>query len=169
MRLKQGVKRMLDALAYQDAGDYLSYRAKLGVLGVSEVHKPASGPVRASNRVALLTDGDDEALGYALEICSHQSATLDVVVHGEALTDARRMQKLRASVVGIPHQAIHLPGETLSALADYVNNQSNLLYLVSSVSNPLARSISQRETGSHRLRTPVVLFDARRELKECTV
>lgn len=169
MRLKQGVKRMLDALAYQDAGDYLSYRAKLDVLGVADVRKPAVATGRSNNRVALLTDGDDQALAYALEICSHQSATLDVVMHGEALTDARRMQRLRAPLVGIPHQAIHLPGDTLSALADYVNNQSNLLYLISSVSNPLARTLSQREYGAQRLRTPVVLFDAQRDLQECAV
>jgi hypothetical protein len=166
MKLKQDLKRMLDALAYQHESDFLPYQDKLQVLGV-DLDIRDKAPLlplitnRSAGRVAWLTDGTDCSLDYALEVCSRQQADLDLVLHGQALTDRNGVHSLQSSVTsaGIAHQSIELKGGTLSELTDYLTSQANLIYLVASIGNPLANALSENMSAAgKRLNIPLVLF-----------
>ena len=167
MKLKQDIKRMLDALAYQHESDFLSHTAKLKSLGVADLNSYGGDSLleklpRSSGRVALLTDGTDHSLDYALEVCSRQQADLDLVLHGQALTDHQSVHSLQSSVTnaGIEHQSIVLNGGTLSELTDYLSSHANLIYLVASIGNPLANALSESMSAAgKRLNIPLVLFE----------
>lgn len=171
LKLKQDIQRMLGALASQHESEFLPYQAKLKALGLTRDTCDSAAdrlPVVAARRVgrvALITDGSDQSLDYALEVCSRQKAELDLVLHGKALTDVNGIHALQSSVsgAGITHQAIELKGSSLKELTDYIGSQANLIYLVASIGNPLAHALSENmSAASKRMNIPLVLCGDRK-------
>lgn len=169
-KLKQDIKRMLDALASQHESEFLPFQQKLRAIGVTEgsresVHMMPLATTRSVSRVAWITDGSDQSLDYALEVCSRQKAELDLVLHGNALTDVNGVNALQSSVsnAGIAHQSVVLKGSSLKELTDYIGNHANLIYLVASIGNPLAHALSENMTAaSKRMNIPLVLCGERK-------
>lgn len=169
-KLKQDIKRMLGALASQHEAEFLPYHAKLRSLGLTRGTRDSAdmlplAATRSVGRVAWITDGSDQSLDYALEVCSRQKAELDLVLHGRALTDASGIHALQSSVsgAGIAHQAIELRGSSLKELTDYIGSQANLIYLVASIGNPLAHALSENmSAASKRMNIPLVLCGERK-------
>ncbi len=164
-RLTDDLKRMLSAMALQDAADYPPMRDKMGGLGFSEpkrgAHLPGGGP-RPSRRVALLSDGQDSngPLHYALNACSNQQASLDLVLYGEAREQVEELRhQLQSS--GIAYELILLGKQSMESLVDYLNSRHSLAYLVASADDALALELTQ-ENSPHidgRLHLPMVLVD----------
>lgn len=169
-RLKQDIKRILDALASQHESEFLSYPEKLKSLGLTHATRNTADSLplastRSINRVAWITDGSDQSLDYALEVCSRQQAELDLVLHGKALTDVNGVNALQSSVsnAGIAHHSIVLKGSSLKELTDYIGNHANLIYLVASIGNPLAHALSENmSVASKRMNIPLVLCGERK-------
>ena len=156
-RLTEDLKRMLNALALQDAGDFLPMRDKMHALNGGVL--PPQGEAR---RVALLSDGRDsnEALHYALNACGNQQASLDLVLYGEARNQVEELrQQLQGSAIA--YEIILLGKQSVASLGDYLNSRHSLTYLVASADDPLALELT-KESSPHlggRLHLPMVLVD----------
>ena len=164
-RLSKDIKRMLAALGYQHAGDYLSPRQKAGVVGYAErdsvVTAPASRviPVPAVKRVALLTDGRGEGapLDYVIETCSRPNASVDLFVHGVVDTGHLDGLKRRLANAGISHRSSMLDLDVVAGISDYLRKHSSLLFLVAMPHDPLARRLSEELVPARVVRMPVPL------------
>ncbi len=164
-RLTEDLKRMLNALAMQDVADYLPMRDKMNALagGPNEWQGYMAGnqpPV--SRRVAVLSDGrgSNEALHYALDACKNQSASLDLVLYGEA---REQVEELRTQLErsGIAYEIILLGKQSVASLTDYMNTRRTLTYLIAPADDPLALELTE-ESSPHqggRLHLPMVLVD----------
>ncbi|MDH5785038.1 MAG: hypothetical protein OEZ16_05430 [Chromatiales bacterium] len=164
-RLTEDLKRMLNALALQDAADYLPMREKMRALGGSDSdmagQKPGEDPP-PQRRVALLSDGGDsnEALQFALNACANQRATLDLVLYGVARDQIEELrQQLQAA--DLAYEIILLGEKNIHSLIDYLDSRRSLTYLIASADNSLALKLT-KENSPHqggRLHLPMVLVD----------
>ncbi len=163
-RLTEDLKNMLNALALQDVADYLPMRDKMQALAFNEPQRSVQrfqAPA-ASRRVALLSDGhnSNETLRYALNTCSNQQASLDLVLYGEARNQVEELRhQLQGS--GIAYEIILLGKQSVESLSDYLNSRHSLTYLVASTDDPLALKLT-KESSPHmggRLHLPIVLVD----------
>jgi hypothetical protein len=166
-RLSESLKQMINALALQNAADYLPMSRKLEMLGVGN-GKPVS--LRTSEqhdlspprRIALLSDGVNigEVLHYTVEACLRQRATLDLVLYGKA---RERNEELRAQLQrrGITHELILLGEESVDALSEYLCLRRTLVYLIAPADDHLALELTEQAIPSRGGRThlPVVLVD----------
>ena len=170
-RLTNMMKQVLNGLAAQDAGEYLSIKQKLQVLGVptdpdANIFSDGSERVMSSKiplcRVALLNDARDPgaALKFAFEACRRQTATLDIVDHGSDSTISASMGK-EAERVGISFECIRLGKDSLNSLAEYLHSRRGLVYLVTASDDQLAVKLSEhmlpRQWG--RMHVPMVMVD----------
>ncbi len=163
-RLSEDLKRMLNALALQDAADFLPMRDKLSALGQqggkSRVAQDLPPP--PPRRVAVLSDGGDSegVLQYALDACQRQQASLDLVLYGQA---REQVEEIRTQLQrrGIAHEIILLGQQSVEALAEYLNARRTLTYLVAPADDRLALQLTEGATphrGGHR-HLPMVLVD----------
>ncbi len=165
-RLSKELKQMLNALAHQDAGEFLTMRDKLNILDVKGTvgsegasHEASSARIR---RIAMLSDGGDssKALHYALNACKRQQASLDLVLHGAA---ARQAGEIRSLLHGhdIASEVVLLGEQSVKALSEYLHSRRNLSSLVASTGDPLALELTEevlpRRGG--RMHLPLVLID----------
>lgn len=174
-RLSENLKRILNALALQDAGEFLSTNSKLDMLGVGTGNPDATtaesrraAPPR--RRVALLSDGEniEGILQYALEACQRQKATLDLVLHG---IGKQMSEKLRDQIMAhdVVHEMILLGEESVSALVEYLNLRRSLFYVIAPADDRLALELTQRVAPAPGglMYLPIVLVD-RKQQKQVT-
>lgn len=165
-RLSEDLKRMLNALALQDAAENLPLRGKLAALGIRGGEVEASPAPHDTppppRRVALLSDGTDieGILDYTLDACQRQQATLDLVLYGAAKASAERMRGLLQRR-GIAHELIMLGEENVDALAEYIYTRRSLVYLVAPADDRLAMELTEELLPSrgNRLHLPMVLVE----------
>ncbi|MGD8912826.1 MAG: hypothetical protein PVJ68_08810, partial [Candidatus Thiodiazotropha sp.] len=78
-KLNDDLKRILSSLAYQDAGEFLTTRDKMKVLGITPEENAAISPSPLkmvkkpiTHRIALISDGRGQGapLDYAIETCT---------------------------------------------------------------------------------------------------
>jgi hypothetical protein len=172
--LSENLKQMMNALALQDAADYLPMSQKLEMLGVGGGRpggararvEPAVAP--APRRVALLCDGVKigGVLHYALAACQRQQATLDLVLYGSARGQS---EALRAPLQrrGIAHELILLGEESVEALTEYLCLRRTLIYLIAPADDHLARELTEQVIPSRggRPQLPVVLVERNRHAR----
>jgi hypothetical protein len=171
-KIKADLKRILAALAYQDAADYLSESEKNRVLGVSGAVAPAAATsvrseraatLRRRKRIALITDGrgDGAPMAYAAEACQRQDAGLDIVLHGEGVSRAEWVRAARR--LGIDPQVIELAGDDVELLVEYICNHPSLVYLVGIFDDELVRALAERVVPARvgRLHVPLVMIEDR--------
>lgn len=162
--LSEGLKQMLNAIALQDAADFLSMRGKLSRLSMGESGPIGcqAGPLPAPRRVAMLSDGNssNEVLQFALEACQRQQASLDLVLYGEAREQAEEIHS-QLQRRGFAHEIILLGPKSLEALSEYLTARRALIYLVAPADDILAIQLA-KEPPLHRggnLHLPMVLVD----------
>lgn len=163
-RLSEDLKRMLNALALQDAAEFLPMQDKLTSVGTQAGGRVdgAAQKQLSPRRVAVLSDGGNssEVLEYALNACQRQQASLDLVLYGEGRKQAEEIRnQLRRR--GIAHEIILLGKQSLEALADYLTARRKLAYLVAPADDELARQLTEETSPlpSGRLNLPMVLVD----------
>ena len=166
-RLSADLKRMLNALALQDAAEYLPTRDKIQALGV-DLGSPGSSsgtpdlPPPPPRRVALLSDGGDieGMLRYTLDACERQQATLDLVLYGKGREGVAKL-RARLQRQQIAHEVIVLGEESVDALAEYLCVRRTLVYLVAPTDDPLALQLTEEVVPSRggRMHLPMVLID----------
>ncbi len=165
-RLTEDLKRMLSALALQDAGDFLPMRDKLFALGMGSGQEKnrisQEVPPPPTRRVAVLSDGENSegVLQYALNACQRQQASLDLVLYGAARSQAEDI-RLHLCQRSIDHEIILLGNESVETLFEYLSARRNLIYLVAFSDDQLARQLAE-EVAPHRggrLHLPMVMVD----------
>jgi hypothetical protein len=163
-RLSEDLKRMLNALALQDAADFLPMRDKLSVLGLNGGKDKVAQdlPPTPPRRVAVLSDGGDSdgVLQYALDACQRQQASLDLVLYGEAREQAEEI-RTQLQRRGIAHEIILLGEHSVEALTEYLHARRTLTYLVAPADDRLALQLTEEATPHRggRLHLPMVLVD----------
>ena len=179
MKLSNDLKKMLSGLAYQNAGEALSMREKLSVLGYdTESEDKTSAPKLsvagkpATKRIALISDGRGlgAPLDYAIETCSRQNAKIDLLVHD--LVDTANISALEYQIreAGLDCQRIHLGVNTIDDLVHYICNHPSLIFLVAmpddAVAKILVEDVIPKRGG--RIHVPMVLIEDRSSVVSTT-
>ena len=170
-KLTEDLKRMLDGLAFQDAGDYLSMNEKLqhiGLPGQADTPKAANSvapdtPATATpaRRVAVVINkgATDMAFSHALQACQRLGAHLDLLLCGPASRE--RVLKLEAAArrAGVAFQSVRLSGPIAMGIAGYTEQHYSLLYLVAALDDPdIAGMVEDAQPARRRyLPVPLVL------------
>ncbi len=166
-KLSEDFRRMLDALAHQDAAEYLPMRDKYRQLGIVQPRVPAADGAAESaatrRRVALLGDGRAAGghLDYAIDACRRQRAGLDIVLHGAATRKPAHPQELseRLRRQGIDARVVKLESGNVQALNEYVSQHPSLLLVVAPAADALARAFTESTLSrGQRLYVPMVMI-----------
>lgn len=171
--LSNQLKKVLTALAYQDAGEFLSMQEKMEVLGYGSAARKqpmavSGNAVRkpVTKRIALITDGRGfgAPLDYAMEACLRQDAQIDLLVHGAVDTENVSVLKKQVLQSGIDCQQIELGFNAVSHIVEYICNHPSLIFLVAMPDDEAARVLIEEvipERGG-RLPVPLVLIEGKR-------
>lgn len=169
-KLSNSLKRILTGLAYQDAGEYLSMKDKINVLGDTETQavitwqKPAIRSDKSkTRRIALITDGRGigTALDYAIDVSQRQGAQIDLLIHGAV--DVERISSMEKQIraADIICHRIQLYAQAIEELLQYITENSCLMFLVASPDDAAARLLVEDVIPKRRSRitVPLVLID----------
>ena len=173
--LSEDLKKMLTGLAYQDAGDFLSIREKMTVLGngsenpgkpdiPSNMIESQIGRTRAvTKRIAFISNGSGlgAPLDYAIDACLRQNAQLDLLIHGSA--DSKNISTLERKIKnsGVSYQRIQLEVNAVDGIVDYIAKHPSLIYLIAMPDDDVARVLIEEVLPGRRRRIqiPVVLIE----------
>ena len=170
-KLTETMKQMLDALAFADAGEFLTRREKARVLGQMSSNtidiapaSPEPVPVRTRNtarRVALYLGSElpPEVMDYVIETCARLRHELTVLTFesentGQALMDPHR-QALEAA--GVDMELVTLSGEPMRGLKRYLRSRPEVAFLACKDSGYLGRSYLYGTQSKNALPVPVVV------------
>ena len=172
-KLTKTVKKMLDALAYADAAEYLTPREKNRILaqnpGTIRQAPPIPEPVKAetgssARRVALYLGNElpAEVMSYAIQTCARLRHELTVLTFepetiGDAMLEPHRGAFKDA---GIDMRLVTLTGEPMSGLARYLRGHPEIAFLVCKESGYLGHSYMNGTQRKNALPVPVVVVAA---------
>ncbi|GMR06546.1 MAG: hypothetical protein BMS9Abin25_1146 [Gammaproteobacteria bacterium] len=165
-KLREDIKRMLSALAYQDADEYLSSHEKMKILGYGpEVNTEQSLPARkiakrtVSPRIALIIDGQGPCapLTYTIDACQRQDAQVDLLLHGAIDTKSIEMIENKIIEAGIDYQRIKVGMNAVDDITEYIFSQSTLIYIVALSDDVVVRELIEEALPKRGLRIPVPL------------
>ncbi|QYZ65236.1 MAG: hypothetical protein OI74_07950 [Gammaproteobacteria bacterium (ex Lamellibrachia satsuma)] len=171
-KLSDDLKRMLTGLAHQDAGEFLSMRDKMKVLGMgSETRaKPSPSPRKiakktATHRIAFISDGRGVGapLAYAIDACSRQGAKIDLLIHGTADTENISALENQIRVAGLDHHRIPLGMNPVDDIINYICNHLSLIFLVAMPDDDAAKILIEEAIPKRggRIPVPLVLIEDR--------
>jgi len=165
-KLREDIKRMLSALAYQDADEYLSSHEKMKILGYGpEVNTEQSLPARkiakrtVSPRIALIIDGQGPGapLAYTIDACQRQDAQVDLLLHGAIDTKSIIKIENRILQAGLDYQCIQVGMKAIDDIIEYIFSESTLIYLVATSDDVVVRELIEEVLPKRGLRIPVPL------------
>lgn len=164
MKLTQDIKRVLNALAYANAGDYLNRQQKSRVLAGAQTQtsaaetKPTPGQ-RPQVGLYLGSELSQEAMQYVAQTCvrlKYGLTVLTFLTEGEAqdlLTPFRPM----LDAAGIELRLVVVSGEPPAALAQALRRRPEVAFLVCNESGYLGYSLVSGSRHNGGLPVPVVL------------
>ena len=174
-KLSEDLKRMLTGLAYQDAGDFLSIREKMKVLGSgSENRGKLTIPPRiletqiartgaALRRIAFISNGRgiDAPLNYAIDACLRQKAQMDLLIYGSAASENTSALEKKIKNSGVIYQRIQLEVTVVNSIVNYIDKHPSLLYLIAMPDDDVARVLVEDilPLRRRRIQIPVVLIE----------
>ena len=166
-KLNNKLKRMLNGLAYQDAGEYLPMREKMDLVGYGprtttpSRRPPAWRPARASatRRIALISDarGADALFDYAIDVSSRQHAAIDLLIHGVADTAGIAAMVNQVRAAGLEHGYVRLGLKPVNDIVDYIYRHPSLGFLLATPEDKVARTLIEEVIPKRRGRIPVPL------------
>ncbi len=173
-KLTDDIKRMLSALAFADAGEYLTLPQKDRLLkqGTSvEITAAAtaerSQPARARQQVALYMGSELPAdiMQYVVQTCARLKHGLTVLTFqpdstAQALLDPYT-DILKSE--GIAMQVVSLSGDPVSGLARYLRRHPEVAFLACNETGYLGRSFLNGSQRQDTLPVPVVLVASHEE------
>jgi hypothetical protein len=164
MKLPANIQRILDALAYAHAGDYLSRTQKDAELGsrprvasADDFVAPTATPERTRVALYLGSELPEEVMQYVLRTCARMQYGLTVLAlqgqkEAEGLLDGHRDALAEA---GISPRLVPLAGEPTRALTQALRRRPEIAFLVCNEAGYLGRALLN---GTHHgLPVPVVL------------
>jgi len=175
IKLTQEIKRMLNALAFADAGEYLTLRQKTDYLE----HKPgASNAIEAATptpiqsaperqQVALYMGSELPAdmMHYVVQTCGRLKHGLTVLTF-QSDAAARALLSPYAdelAAAGITSKTVLLTGDPVSGLARYLRRHPEVAFLACKETGYLGRSFLNGTQRQDILPVPVVLVATHEE------
>lgn len=171
MKRNSSLQRMLSALAYAHAGDYLSLRQKARVLSSQspkagqQERLPAPSPAETSpqhKRIALYLGSElpAETLEYVSQTCLRLECNLIVFTLQDAATCDALIAPLRARLEAAGHTVHCAPirGEPEQALAAVLRRHPEVAFLVCHATGYLGPRLLARSGIGAPLPVPVVLI-----------
>lgn len=120
-------------------------------------------PKPITKRIALLTDGDDTALEYALDACQRQDARLDLLLNNIPTVNHQFLEKLLLKIKssGIVFKKFNLSKNNFNDLLCYLDNAYPLLYLVTTTTDSLSSKLLEQNAlfPQKQLNIPLVLVN----------
>lgn len=171
-RLSRDLKRALNALASQDASDFLPMREKMAALGREQTapqpKQSAVQPMAAPHKkqVVVLLDNQElePVLGYALDLCRQQNAQLHVILHFSGAVCAEQLKaKLDAS--GIIHICTARPNCSVDDLLHVIESHHQADYLIAIASDQLVKEVVTRPELDRRTRIVLMERSGRGNMK----
>lgn len=167
MKLTAEIKRMLNALAYANAGELLPARQKYRVIAGGSAPTAAIEPTAANKAgpqigLYLGSEISSDMMQYVIQTCTRLKHGLTVLTfQGEA--DARNMLKpyqadLEAARIGV--QLSVLGGEPPSALIHALRKRPEIAFLICNESGYLGRSLLKGIVRQEAFPVPVVMVAA---------
>lgn len=165
-KLTEDLKRMLDGLASQDAGDYLSMGEKLRRIGghagfaVHHAERPAvQQQTGTARRIAVVINkgSTDAAFSHALQACQRLDAHLDLLLFGPVSRE--RVAQLGTAIrrAGVAFRTVYMTGPVAQGVADYTQQHFSLIYLVAAVDDPDIAEMLEEVQPARRGYLPVPL------------
>jgi hypothetical protein len=165
-KLTEELKRMLDGLACQDAGDYLPMDEKLRRIGrqagydVYQAEQPAvPQPSGTTRRIAVVINkgSTDAAFSHALQACQRLDAHLDLLLLGPVSRE--RVAQLETAIwrAGVAFQAVYMSGPVAQGVTDYTKQHFSLIYLVAAVDDTDIAEMIEEVQPARRGYLPVPL------------
>jgi len=173
--LTAALKTMLNALAHEDAGEYLTPSQKTAILGkgpgatpeqrvAPTVQEPA--PV-GRRRVALFTGRElpENVIEYVTETCARTEHDLTVLTFETESTAEAMLQPYQGELAeaGIDVKLVTLGGNTLSQLARYLGSHPEIAFLACKESGYLGRSYLDGNQRKNEMPVPVVVIVSGKE------
>ena len=170
--LTDTVKRMLDALAYADAGEFLSSRQKscqMAHAKVQEVTTPIiaateNRSIKARQQVAFYMGSEVPAdvMNYIVQTCARLNHGLTVLsFQPESLTRAVLNPYLDdIKSAGISMQLVTLSGDPMPGLTRYLRRHPEVAFLACKETGYLGRSFLNGTQRQNALPVPVVLVES---------
>jgi len=165
-KLTEDLKRMLDGLASQDAGDYLSMDEKLRRIGrhagsdvqhaeQSAVLQPTGTPRRIA--VVINKGSTDAAFSHALQACQRLDAHLDLLLLGPVSRERVAQLEVAIRRAGVAFQSVYMTGPVAHGVAEYTKRHYSLIYLVAAVDDPDIAEMVEEVQPARRGYLPVPL------------
>lgn len=167
MKLTAEIKRMLNALAYANAGELLPARKKYRVIAGGTAPTTAAEPMPATKAgpqigLYLGSEVSSDLMQYVMQTCTRLKHGLTVLTfQGEA--DARNLLKpyqaeLEAAHIGV--QLNVLSGEPPAALVHALRKRPEIAFLICNESGYLGRSLLKGLVRQDAFPVPVVMVAA---------
>ena len=171
-KLSDDIKRALNALAYQDATEFLSTREKLDVLGYGNkkvrhplIPRQNTQKIETPKRIGLVVDNrrNSAPLDYAIDACKRQgdNTLIDILMHGSMDTETLTNLEKQIKQAGLDYQIIKLGENAIEGLINYIKNHPSLIFLISMPDDEIARVLIEEvmpKSGEH-IQVPVVLIE----------
>lgn len=163
-------KRFLSGLGSQYAGEFLSMDDKMKILGYAteKQSQPSSPSLRlvkktGAQRIALISDGRGlgAPLDYVIETCLRQNARIDLLIHGPVDMINISVLENRIYEAGIDCQRTQFGVNAVEDIADYIRNQSSLIFVVAMPDDSVAKALIEDVIPKryNRLLVPMVLIE----------
>ena len=165
------LKRILSALAYEDAGDFLSHRNKMSLLSSGHIptHTPIYSSIKAEHKpevrleLAVIFDGhaSDQVINYLQNKPYVSNSHIIILAHGD---DPELQQKTTAlsqqlENIGRHNSITYLLEDISDAFQEFCNENPDLQYLVAPWDDKLAKEIiNNEEFHSHSHEIPMILI-----------
>ncbi|MGD9169633.1 MAG: hypothetical protein PVI97_06180 [Candidatus Thiodiazotropha sp.] len=165
-KLNDDLKRILSSLAYQDAGEFLTTRDKMKVLGITPEENAAISPSPLkmvkkpiTHRIALISDGRGQGapLDYAIETCTRLEAKIDLLIHGSTDTADIVTLEDRIRSAGLHSQTIQLGTEPMEDIINYLHNQPSIASIIAMPDDETAKLIMDEIISGRGRSMPVPL------------
>lgn len=172
--LSNALKKMLNGLAYADAGEYLSRRQKSAYLEnvnqtVEDNPGPAPAPApskpvartSANRRVAMYLGSElpPAVMDYVIDTCASLEHDLSVLTFESGMVSSALLNPYseRLQAKGIDMEIARLSGEPIKGLARYLRSHPEIAFLACKDSGYLGRNYVNGTQLKSALPVPVVV------------
>lgn len=167
MKLTSEIKRMLNALAYANAGELLPSRQKYRVIAGGTAPMPAIEPMPAAKtgpQIGLYLGSElpNDVMQYVIQTCARLKHGLTVLTF-QSESDARALLKPYQAELDDAHIGVQLSvlsGEPPAALVHALRKRPEIAFLICNESGYLGRSLLKGLVRQEAFPVPVVMVAA---------
>ena len=167
MKLTAEIKRMLNALAYANAGELLPSRQKYRVIAGGNAPVAAIEPsptVKAGPQIGLYLGSElpSDVMQYVIQTCTRLKHGLTVLTF-QSESDARTLLKAYQTELDDAHIGVQLSvlsGEPPAALVHALRKRPEIAFLICNESGYLGRSLLKGIVRQEAFPVPVVMVAA---------